>query len=205
MSIWFTADLHLGHERIIELCDRPFPNVEAMNTAIVDRWNETVAPGDTVWVLGDVCMGRIADTLPLVGELNGYKILIPGNHDRVWPTYWPERQRDRKLPEWTARYLEVFQEVERTIPTYARLRAKDYSLWIVKLAHLPRTLEDKDHDREAHLAAYRPTDGRLPLLHGHVHNAWKVNGNQVNVGVDVNDFRPVPEHEVMSSLGVPVA
>lgn len=29
------------------------------------------------------------------------------------------------------------------------------------------------------------------LLHGHVHDQWQVNGRQINVGVDVWDYRPV--------------
>ena len=27
MTIWFTADLHLGHQNIIRYCDRPFDDV----------------------------------------------------------------------------------------------------------------------------------------------------------------------------------
>ena len=43
MATWFTADLHLGHRNIIDYCDRPFTDVDVMNRALVDNWNEVVA------------------------------------------------------------------------------------------------------------------------------------------------------------------
>jgi len=36
MATWFTADLHLGHRNIIDYCDPPFADVEAMNRALSD-------------------------------------------------------------------------------------------------------------------------------------------------------------------------
>jgi len=40
--IYFTADLHCGHRRIIEHCNRPFDNVHIMDQVMFDRINETV-------------------------------------------------------------------------------------------------------------------------------------------------------------------
>jgi len=48
--------------------------------------------------------------------------------------------------------------------------------------------------------AFRPTDDGLPLIHGHVHSAWQVNGRMVNVGVDVWGFRPIPEPALVEIL-----
>ena len=84
MTTWFTADLHLGHRNIIDYCNRPFRDVEAMNNALVENWNESIAADDTVWIVGDFALGKIADTLPMVGALHGNKILVAGNHDRCW-------------------------------------------------------------------------------------------------------------------------
>ena len=78
MATWFTADLHLGHRNIIDYCHRPFTDVDAMNRALIDNWNETVTENDTVWILGDFALGRIAETLPLVAELSGRRILLAG-------------------------------------------------------------------------------------------------------------------------------
>lgn len=78
--IWFTSDLHLGHARIIELCQRPFSSVEEMDEAIIARWNERIAPTDIVWCLGDFAFGTAHATAALA-RLKGRKMLITGNHD----------------------------------------------------------------------------------------------------------------------------
>ena len=38
--IYFTADLHLNHEKIIEFCDRPYKNAEHMNDRLIahEKW-----------------------------------------------------------------------------------------------------------------------------------------------------------------------
>jgi calcineurin-like phosphoesterase family protein len=77
MARWYTADLHLGHANIIRYCDRPFSDVDEMNRALIDRWNSVVADDDEVWVLGDVALGPIAQSLALIDELHGDKVLVP--------------------------------------------------------------------------------------------------------------------------------
>ena len=101
VTTWFTADLHLGHHNIIDYCNRSFRDVHAMNDALVENWNEAVAPGDTVWVVGDFALGKIADTLPLVSRLHGRQILVAGNHDRCWAGH------GRRADGWTARYRDA--------------------------------------------------------------------------------------------------
>ncbi len=50
-----------------------------MHAAIIQRWNGVVKPQDIVYVLGDVVFGK--QYLPLIGDLNGSKRLVLGNHD----------------------------------------------------------------------------------------------------------------------------
>ena len=59
IAVWFTADTHFGHGGALGLFRRPFPSVAAMDAALVERWNATVAPADTVWHLGDFAV-RVA-------------------------------------------------------------------------------------------------------------------------------------------------
>ena len=79
-----------------------------MNQALIERWNDSVHSDDTVWVLGDVALGRIDETLALVGGLNGRKLLLAGNHDRCWAGH------GRRAEGWTERYLAAgFAEVHQ--------------------------------------------------------------------------------------------
>lgn len=55
-----------------------------MNEALLANWADTVGEDDEIWVLGDVAVGRIAETPPPIASLPGRKHLVPGNHDRCW-------------------------------------------------------------------------------------------------------------------------
>ncbi|MDE5747531.1 MAG: phosphoesterase [Acetatifactor sp.] len=74
--IYFIADTHFGDDRIRRYENRPFDNVQIMDRELIRRWNETVSPEDTVYVLGD--WGNLSPTL-----LQGTKYLIKGNHDAL--------------------------------------------------------------------------------------------------------------------------
>jgi calcineurin-like phosphoesterase family protein len=58
-------------------------------------------------------------------------------------------------------------------------------------SHYPYDGDSHGEDRYAHLrsSGYQ----NRPIIHGHVHTEWQIRGNQFNVGVDVNDFKPVHE------------
>ncbi len=81
--IWFTADLHLGHAKVIlpSYSDRPFRDVNMMDAELVKRWRALVAQGDEVYVLGDFAFANAARSKSLLAELPGRKYLLRGNHD----------------------------------------------------------------------------------------------------------------------------
>jgi calcineurin-like phosphoesterase family protein len=79
--IYFTADQHFNHYKIIEYCKRPFQNVQEMNDALVSNWNSVVNSRDLVFILGDFAM-RNADDYAI--QLNGTKVFLCGNHDKRW-------------------------------------------------------------------------------------------------------------------------
>lgn len=51
--IYYTADLHFGHANIIKLCHRPFASIEEMDEKLIEKWNNKVKNGDTVYIVGD--------------------------------------------------------------------------------------------------------------------------------------------------------
>lgn len=178
MTRWFTADLHLGHRNIIDYCNRPFQNTRHMNFTLAERWTEKVMPDDEVYVLGDLALGSIDDSLLVAKSLPGHKFLVPGNHDRCWPggkSTWVT---------WIPRYEEAGFEVLLHSP------GDTVPVGEFRTCHFPPTGEGRP-GHEDRFSAWRPTDG--PILHGHVHDAWKTKGEWINVGVDVWDYAPVSE------------
>jgi calcineurin-like phosphoesterase family protein len=81
MKIFFTADTHLGHSRIIEYSKRPFKDHSEMNKEILDRFNSRISKGDLLYHLGDVSWSSY-NLNDFFGQLNCKQVqLILGNHD----------------------------------------------------------------------------------------------------------------------------
>lgn len=82
-KIFFTSDLHFGHENVIRFDNRPFNAVEEMDEEMIKRWNAKVSKGDIVYVLGDfIWKAATNEAVSIIRRLNGQIILIKGNHDR---------------------------------------------------------------------------------------------------------------------------
>ena len=83
MKVFFTSDLHFGHENVLRFDNRPFETVAEMDEELMKRWNAKVDKGDLVYILGDMIWRASTNEAPvLLRKLNGQKILIKGNHDR---------------------------------------------------------------------------------------------------------------------------
>lgn len=83
MNVFFTSDLHFGHKNIIRFDNRPFTSVEEMDETLIRNWNRKVNKDDLVYILGDISWYKDDKTCEIFERLNGRKILIKGNHDRV--------------------------------------------------------------------------------------------------------------------------
>ena len=80
---WFTADFHFGHKNIIRYCNRPFQSVEEMDQTILERLNASVKANDTLYFLGDFCIGSKAQVLEHRRQIRCKRIFaLPGNHDK---------------------------------------------------------------------------------------------------------------------------
>ena len=78
---YYIADTHFGHSKIIEMCNRPFKNVDEMDATLVDNWNNTVRKDDIIYHLGDFAVCDKDRAIDIFNSLNGKKFLILGNHD----------------------------------------------------------------------------------------------------------------------------
>lgn len=189
-NVWFTSDTHFSHRNIITLSGRPFvtysnePDIDLHDETLIANFNSVIGKNDLLIHCGDVALGKIAESLPLVGLLNGHKVLIPGNHDRVF-------SGEKEKMRWRFRdeYLKVFNEVwAEQVTTYIPQLDAD-----VALSHFPYVGDSQENDRHVDK---RPVDYGLPLIHGHIHEKRHIDGRMFNVGVDVNGFMPV-HHSVL--------
>ncbi len=180
MTRWWTSDQHFGHENIIRYCARPFANSDEMSEAMVERWNDVVADSDEVWMLGDLVMNQLPKRLKdHVARLKGHKILVPGNHDACW-------QHHRKGPKQKEVYYRL-GGIAEILDDPAPVSLADVD---VLVNHFPYR-NDSHHDQR--YQQYRPEDTGGWLLHGHIHEKWRQNDRQINVGVDAWDFAPVDD------------
>ena len=176
--LWFTSDEHFGHRNILKYVPARQnlwgDNVDAMTAALIKNFNATVGVDDLTIHMGDFSMNP--SYLWVAGQLNGKHWLVPGNHDHIWPAH-----KKASKESTHARYNEAFNVVPKQMMV-------DLIGHKVLLSHLPHTGDAHGEDKHAQ---YRPRDDGTPIICGHVHDAWHTDGNQYNVGVDVNDFKPV--------------
>lgn len=202
MKRYYSSDWHLGHVNMTragsDLCGRPFDTPDEMNEAIVTFANETIEPVDELYITGDIAMGKLDESLPWLSRVHCKLFLLPGNHDRFSYAYQRKGDRTAKVMREVERYAQYgslyIEQPDRRSEFAAPFNAPDGGL--VKMSHYPYIGDSHGADRHADM---RPNaEGGRPLVHGHVHTEWRTNGNMFNVGVDVNDFKPVPEEELVA-------
>lgn len=85
--IWFTSDLHFFHDRVLEFHSKRKEifgkDIQSAKEAMITLQNSRVSKNDTVYILGDLAFGGVEDKRKLFMRLNGNKVLVLGNHDKV--------------------------------------------------------------------------------------------------------------------------
>lgn len=205
-KIWVTSDLHFGHENMLgfepkrfemlgttetkaianAMIDDGLTNEEVYNIPddlweeykkkahhnyiekhdeeLIKRWNENVKKNDVVFILGDLSFRNGKETNEIIKRLNGRKILIKGNHDNICM----DKDFDTSLFEAITDYMEIRVEKHHFI-----------------LSHYPFRVWNQQHKNSIQLFGHihsndttsHPMKEDIPL-------SW-------NVGVDVNDYKPV--------------
>ncbi|WP_460801526.1 hypothetical protein [Microbacterium sp. GXF6406] len=175
-----TSDHHFGHARISELAGRPFASVDEMNAVMIERWNALVKPDDVVLHLGDLALGPIDDSVALTAQLNGTRLLVPGNHDRVSPATQSKRAIERFRPIYEDAGWTVLPEILDGTRHGIRLLA----------CHYPYAGDTTGVERHS---THRPDNTGIPLLHGHTHehDFGPHGSHEFHVGVDAFGFAPI--------------
>ena len=194
MTVWFTADPHLYHQKVAEI--RGFTTVDEFNAAWMDSCS-SLRKNDQLWILGDLTGGgHLIEALNLIGRLPGELHLILGNHDGAHPMY---RDSHRKM----ALYYPTFTSVQ----LHARKSLEGTN---VLLSHFPYSGDHSPNDR---FREWRLRDYGTPVVHGHTHqesvlttglSRWQdmerfPGSNQIHVGWDTW-HEPVADHVVAMYL-----
>ena len=169
MTQFFTADEHHLHKNIIRHCSRPFKNIDIMSKTIIDNANTILAPGDVLYHIGD------------------------------WA--WGGGERKRLFESLMVRYKEgVIHHL--ILGNHDSMKPFDYV--DIGFSSVHTALKIRVGERDAYLVHDPSCWTVLPtesiLLCGHVHGLFKtIPGKRVlNVGVDISDFFPLSENEVLS-------
>jgi len=83
--IYFISDTHFGHANILKHDNRPFATIGEHDRTLLNNINETVSPGDALWLLGDVAWSQVSFQWCLENIREDSLISYSkGNHDKRW-------------------------------------------------------------------------------------------------------------------------
>lgn len=174
---WHISDTHFWHSNVIKHCSRPWADVVEMNEALIANWNSCVKPEDTIIHYGDYSFAGFEKTFEITRRLNGHKIIICGNHDI----------QNKMHKRWERLGFAEFHYTTKI--TVGGIECN--------VSHFPYSDNNDSLNRKFDLQL--KNDG-LPLLCGHVHQEWKTKDNMINLGVDVWNYKPVHEDELVFLL-----
>jgi calcineurin-like phosphoesterase family protein len=166
-----------------------------MNEALVRNWNAVVTPDDTAIVVGDFSLAFRPVEL-YTNRLMGHKTLVHGNHDFTHPAHKKSKNKENQ-DKWIQKYIE--NGWEQVLDSM--VISLDGIDGLVNVAHLPYLGDNTDNRYDK----YRLIDDGKTLLCGHVHEKWKTKRTKkgtlmVNVGVDVWNYSPVSETELVKLI-----
>ena len=201
-TVWYTSDVHLGHERAA--LSRGFArkdgsaDIEAHDAEVIGSLRGCVRKQDTLYVLGDIATGGFDRALEQLRTIPGIKHLVSGNHDPVHPMHSTSAGALRQ-ERWTSTFDSI-QPFGRRVHRGAELE--------FYLSHFPY---DGDNPRRAHAdqpdrnPEWRLRDLGTTLVHGHTHDATQrahlsaLGTPMVHVGWDAWQ-RPVNQDELIKYI-----
>ena len=165
-NVYLTSDTHFGHSNIIQYEHRDIrmniSGVMEHDSKLIENWNKVVKPKDLVIILGDFSFHKPEETMNILKQLHGDKILIEGNHDCM---FLKNKRFDRSLFKLITEYKEFH-----------------WHGYHICLMHYPiQSFKHMDKSTNPYIH-----------LHGHIHSIpYEVPKHSYNVGTDVNNFTPI--------------
>ena len=188
-KIFFSSDQHFGHRNVVKFCNRPYADEKEMGKALIENWNNVVGPDDIIVTMGDFFWFNDSQSIKrVVNQLNGTIYMVLGNHDK-------KESFRRCDPE----KLIILDGISHIF-----LRCEDENRWYEKTfeivcCHYP-------------LMTWAHRDRGAINLFGHIHSGWMRScddydqmlplwrGQQLDVGVDNQNFTPVVFEDVLAQL-----
>lgn len=173
-KIFFSSDLHFGHNNVISFCKRPFSNVKEMEYVLIENFNKNIGEDDILFLLGDVFwFNNSRDIKRVFNKLHCKNIyIVPGNHDDFQGYHRLEKDR-----------VEICQDI------VCLFLVRNNNIWELWLSHYPMMTWP-----------HRETNKQCLNLFGHIHSSparnegldqnLPLHPNQFDVGVDAHNYLP---------------
>jgi calcineurin-like phosphoesterase family protein len=99
-TIWFTADYHHAHPKIVDICNRPTTREDHEEWLVREVHNKWIQKNHVVYLLGDLSFANRTSTEKFLNRLNGSKFMILGNHDKSSANL-PQFQQISQIKDFT--------------------------------------------------------------------------------------------------------
>lgn len=165
-KIYFSSDLHFGHDKDFLYEPRGFKSIEENDEVILNNFNQIITDEDDLYILGDLMLNDNESGMQKLSALKGKIHIILGNHD-------------------TASRVELYKTLPNVVEiTYATIIK--YKKLHIYLSHYPTFCNNLDYDKPFHQT--------LVNFYGHTHqqtNFFDNNPYMYHVGVDSHSCCPI--------------
>ena len=203
MTQYFTSDFHFQHEDVAQ--SRGFNNRKEHDQTIIENIKQTILPGDTLWIMGDITYydnphyyqvhENLQDFLKRQFQNTITTRFIIGNHEY----FHPIRPNSTKhltdfLKDSTYDYVSLFDEIS------LHINGEDTPVMISHFCY-----SGDDPFRYNKFKQYRLRDYGLPIIHGETHSREKLSFSddgtvQVCIGPGAWNMNLVSEDEIIDII-----
>tara|TARA_R110000868_G_C10973188_1_gene771479 strand:- start:24097 stop:24726 length:630 start_codon:yes stop_codon:yes gene_type:complete len=189
-----TSDWHVGHKNILNFCPRPYKNLDEMHRALIKNYNNNTHESTVGFFYGDMGICSSSVLKDVIDQLQGTKVLILGNHDRGMHSMY-NAGFDVVLYGMTLK-------IQDQLMTFSHCPLRGlYREDTSKMKNSGGNWHGEFSDK--HASFVTPNNGQFHG-HGHIHSPNKgfskrIEGRQIDLGVDANNYRPV-QHSALESF-----